>query len=219
MSSLLVTTAFAVALEAAPADTEALSRYRGFVLESSVAEVLGASGARAADVETVHTRPARIQQLEWRAPYVGSTVVDADPVRSILFAFHEGQLYQMTVTYHRERTEGLSTADLVAALTETYGPPVASTVRARAGQVTSETITLARWTGPDQSITLTRGSYAPDVQLIVRATGRAERAAATIREARALDTAEAPARQQEARDKALAEAAAAKRRNKPAFKP
>ena len=49
-----------------------LSRYRVYVLESSLESVVAVSGARAADTKTLHERPARIQQLEWRAPYASS---------------------------------------------------------------------------------------------------------------------------------------------------
>ena len=60
-----------------------LSRYRAYVLESSLESVLAASGARAPEAKTLHERPAKIQELEWRAPY-GTTRDDvADPVRGI----------------------------------------------------------------------------------------------------------------------------------------
>jgi hypothetical protein len=49
-----------------------MSRYRVYVLESSLDSVVAASGARAADAKTLHVRPATIQDLEWRAPYAGS---------------------------------------------------------------------------------------------------------------------------------------------------
>jgi hypothetical protein len=52
------------------ASAQDLSRYRSYALESSVESVIAANGARAADVKTLHQRPARIQELEWRAPYV-----------------------------------------------------------------------------------------------------------------------------------------------------
>ena len=35
--------------------------------------VIAASGARSADAKTLHKRPATIQELQWRAPYVTST--------------------------------------------------------------------------------------------------------------------------------------------------
>ena len=49
------------------ASAQDLSRYRAYVLESSVESVIAASGARAADARTLHERPAKIQELEWRA--------------------------------------------------------------------------------------------------------------------------------------------------------
>src|SRR5688500_9772419 len=60
-----------------------ISRYRAYVLESSLDSVAMASGARAADAKTLHERPATIQELEWRAPYVDSRNTLADPVREI----------------------------------------------------------------------------------------------------------------------------------------
>ena len=49
-----------------------MSRYRAYALERSLESVVAASGARTADAKTLHERPATIQQLEWRAPYVDS---------------------------------------------------------------------------------------------------------------------------------------------------
>ena len=89
-----------------PGSTQDLSRYRVYVLESSLESVVAASGARAADTKTLHERPARIQQLEWRAPYASSGGEMADPVRGAVFAFHNDALYQIVVSYDRDRTNG-----------------------------------------------------------------------------------------------------------------
>jgi hypothetical protein len=70
-----------------------MSRYRAYVLESSLDVVVLASGARAADAKTLHERPATIQQLEWRAPYADSRNTQADPVREISFTFYNDALY------------------------------------------------------------------------------------------------------------------------------
>ena len=48
---------------------QALSGYRAYVLESSLESVLATSDARSTDVRTLHERPSKIQELEWRAPY------------------------------------------------------------------------------------------------------------------------------------------------------
>ena len=85
-----------------------ISGYRAFVLESSLDAVVLASGARATDANTLHERPATIQQLEWRVPYVDPRNPHADPVRDITFAFYNDALYQVIVNYDRDRTEGLT---------------------------------------------------------------------------------------------------------------
>ena len=40
-----------------------MSRYRAYVLQSSLESVVAASGARTADAKTLHERPATIQQI------------------------------------------------------------------------------------------------------------------------------------------------------------
>jgi hypothetical protein len=55
-----------------------VSRYRAYALESSLDSVVAATGARAVDAKTLHERPATIQELEWRAPYVDSRNTLAD---------------------------------------------------------------------------------------------------------------------------------------------
>ena len=98
-----------------------LSRYRAYVLESSLESVLAASGARAADAKTLHARPAKIQELEWRAPYVNSGSEMADPVRGAVFRFYNDALYQVVVNYDAGRTDGLTNSDIIESLTALYG--------------------------------------------------------------------------------------------------
>ncbi len=101
-----------------------LSRYRVYALESSLASVIAASEMRAADATTLHERPAKIQELEWRAPYVSSTSEVADPVRGIAFSFYNDALYQVVVSYHPDRTDGLTSTDIIQSLSAVYGEPV-----------------------------------------------------------------------------------------------
>ena len=108
-----------------------MSRYRAYVLESSLDSVVAASGARAADAKTLHERPATIQELEWRAPYADSRNALPDPVREISFTFYNDALYQVTVNYDRDRTEGLTNRDIVESLSAAYGVPTLASVRTR----------------------------------------------------------------------------------------
>ena len=121
---VLIAVAVGVAFSGPPASAQDLSRYREYVLESSLDTVITASGARLADARSLHERPAKIQELEWRAPYVRSGSPQADPVRGVEFTFYNDALYQVVVKYDRDRTEGLTNADMVASLSATYGAPV-----------------------------------------------------------------------------------------------
>ena len=101
-------------------------RYREYALESSVAAVLKISGQRESETKTLHQRPASIQELEWRAPYVRAGAGPADPVRDVVFSFYDDQLYQVVVTYSRDRMDGLTNDDLIQSLSAAYGAPLKS---------------------------------------------------------------------------------------------
>jgi len=203
-----------------------MSRYRAYVLESSLDSVVAASGARAADAKTLHERPATIQQLEWRAPYVDSRNTLADPVREISFTFYNDALYQVVVNYDRDRTEGLTNSDIVESLSTAYGVPTLASSRTRTSppaEAFPDSIVLARWDNADSSLTLVRGSYTPEFQLILVSKPLSTRARSAVREAIRLDAIEAPRREAEQRKKEAGDASAARDKtriaNKAAFRP
>ena len=203
-----------------------LSRYRAYVLASSLDSVVATSGARATDTRTLHERPARIQQLEWRAPYVNSRDTGADPVREIAFTFYNDALYQVVVNYDRDRTEGLTNSDIVESVSAAYGMrPLASTRAASSAPAESFTdgIVLARWENAESLLTLIRGSYTSEFQLILISKPLSARARYAVREAVRLDALEAPRREAEQRKKEAADATAARDKtrtvNKAAFRP
>lgn len=203
-----------------------MSRYRAYILESSLESVVAASGARAADATTLHERPATIQQLEWRAPYADSRNTLADPVRDISFTFYNDALYQVVVNYDRDRTEGLTNSDIVESLSSAYGVPTLASSSTRTSppvEAFPGRIVLARWENADSSLTLVRGSYKPEFQLILISKPLSTRARSAVREAIRLDAIEAPRREAEQRKKEAGDASAAldKTRiaNKAAFRP
>ena len=208
------------------ASAQDVARYRAYALESSVASVVAASGARAADAKTLHARPATIQELQWRAPYVTSTDTMADPVREIAFTFYNDALYQVVVNYDRARTEGLTDKDILDALTATYGAPASPTAKTRTtppADAFSDSIVLARWETAESLVTLVRGSYPPEFQLILMSKSLGTLAQSAIREAVRLDTLDAPRRESELRKKEAGDANAARDKtrttNKEAFRP
>lgn len=202
-----------------------ISRYRVYALESSVDSVVAASGARPADAKTLHERPAAIRELQWRAPYVSSTAVVADPVREIGFTFYNDALYKVVVTYDRHRTEGLTNKDLLDALSVMYGVPVAPSKAPTSPPVEApyDSAVIARWESAESRVTLIRGSYAADFQLIVLSKRLDLQAKNAIREAIRLDAVEAPRREAEQRKKEMGDASAARDKtrvaNKSAFRP
>ena len=208
------------------ASAQDMSRYRAYALESSLDSVVAASGARAADAKTLHERPAAIQQLEWRVPYVDSRNTLADPVREISFTFYNDALYQVVVRYDRDRTEGLTNIDIVESLSAAYGAPTLASAKTRTSppaEAFPDSIVLARWENAESLLTLLRGSYTPEFQLILVSKPLSARARNAVREAIRLDTIEAPRREAEQRKKEAGDASAARDKtriiNKAAFRP
>lgn len=203
-----------------------LTRYRGYALEDSFGAVVATSGTRAADATVRFERPAKIQELEWRAPYVSSGAELADPVQTLTFMFYNGALYQITASYARARVEGLSTADVVATLSSTYGTPLAAAGRAgarRAVDVPPDMVLLAAWDSESASLLLLRGTYSSDLKLVLVSKALALQAKSAMREGARLDALEAPRREAERRKQETVDAEAARDKaratNKGAFRP
>ena len=203
-----------------------MSRYRAYVLASSLDSIVAASGARAGDAKTLHERPAIIQELEWRRPYVDSRNAVADPVQEISFTFYNDALYQVIVTYDRDRTEGLTNIDIVESLSAAYGVPTLASAKTRTSppaEAFPDSIVLARWENAESRLTLLRGSYTSEFQLILVSKPLSARARNAVREAIRVDAIEAPRREAEQRKKEAGDASAAREKtrivNKAAFRP
>lgn len=204
-----------------------LSRYRKYTLESSVSTVVAVSGARASDATTAHERPALIQDLVWRAPYVRAEEGPADSVRDIVFSFVDDQLYRVKGTYEPDRVEGLTDEDIVSSVSAVYGMPPLLRGRSVDGSRESakpiENAVVAQWEDSSALLTLTRGTYLRQFQLTLASKPLSSIAEAAIREAVRLDTEERPQRELDARAKVAADAVSAAEKarvaNKAVFKP
>lgn len=200
-----------------------LSRYRVYVLESSLQSVLTATNARVGDVKTLHERPAKIQELEWRAPYAYYGDAMADPVRGAVFTFSDDALYQVVVSYDRDRTKGLTNSDIIQPLSALYGEPVLRSARIRPPGALPDAVVLAQWDSSKSSLTLLREAYSTEYQLVLVSKALSTRARTAIREAGRLDAIEAPRRELEERKQEVADAAEARDKirttNKAAFRP
>jgi hypothetical protein len=203
---------YALLAVSSPLAAADLAAYRGFVLGATTAEVMTHAGAGDRDLKTLHERPASLQELSWRPPYVaGGDAGDRDSVGLVVFGFVDDQLFRMTVDYDRSRTEGLTADDMIAALTAKYGPrsqgraPVAPS----AGMNSIEAPTLlAFWQQGDTMITLTRFAYSSRFTLTIASQRLQSLARQSLAAAAVMDAREAPAR-----DAAQAKARAAAERD------
>jgi hypothetical protein len=222
---MLVIVSLGMVLSTFPAVAQTLSRYRAYALESNLASIVKTSGARQADLRTLHVRPSRIQELEWRTPYSEPGAAPADPVRSVLFSFYDDLLYRIVVTYDRDRMEGMTDGDVLDSISATYD---ALPMQARDGDSTrmdlpANSRVVARWDDGRTVLTLVRGTYSREFKLVLISKRLSALATSATTEALRLDVNEAPQRELDQRTKALADVRETQEKartvNKAAFKP
>ena len=201
--------------------------YRDFQLGSDLASVAALTGAASPDVKVLHTRPAVLQEMEWRRPYAlrGETI--DDPVRQIAFSFYNDQLFRLVIDYDERRTDGMTDADMVEAISTMYGTTVRSTLKPTGVPplVRDEEsgTRVAGWGNGDYAAVLYRSPFASGFRLVVTAVRLDALARTAEAQSIRLDEREAPqrerARQKKEADDERAEKAKARLANKAAFKP
>jgi hypothetical protein len=206
---------------------QTVAHYRDFQLGSTMASVAALTGVSAEEAKVVHARPAILQELQWNRPYGnGETNAAPDPVQQIGFSFYDDQLFRLVIDYDRNRTQGLTDADIVEAISGMYGPaitPASTSTRAAAPQTDENDTRVARWGNSEYTAVLYRSTYASGLRMIVtssRLSALAQRAEA---QALRLEEREAPqrerARQQKEAEDAKAIQQSARLANKAAFIP
>lgn len=229
---MISTVLLSLLVSAARLSAEELTRYRGFDLGSDVFSVSAHAKVLASETKVLHQRPAVIELLEWRPPYVltGSTMV-SDPVRRVAFTFYEHQLSKIVVDYDRERTAGMTAGDIMDALAATYGPPmkrVANKLTTDASRIEEETgELLAQWENAHSCVVLLRSTdmygQAARFRLVVTSPRLDKLRRTAVAEAIRLDEREAPQREIARRKKEAEDSRAtdekARDANKAAFRP
>jgi hypothetical protein len=200
-----------------------LPDYRGLHFGMSVADAVKQTGIRLADVTAVHQRPALIQELVWRASR-DSDAAKADPVQETTLSFFNGDLYRIVVNYDSARTEGMTPADVVEAVSRTWGtathPGGSIAYHSHFAEVAP---VLARWDGPNQSYDLLRANDYSGLVMVLYSKKLDALAQASIMEAVRLDAQEAPQkeieRQRQRNDDASRALEKARSVNVPNFRP
>ena len=209
-------------------DGQSLGQYRDFELGSTLASVASLIGVAQSQAKTIHQRPAVLQDLEWRlSQWInGSAAPSTDPVEQIVFSFYDDRLFRMVVDYDRNRTEGMTNADMLDAIAEVYGVPVRTSgpVRVMSQIEAAAGSPMARWRDANHAVVLYRvSSYRGEFRLIVTDLALDTLAQKATIQALRLDDREAPQREVARMKKELDEtrAAAEKARvaNKKVFRP
>ena len=178
-----------------------LSSYRGFQFGETLPAVAKQAGLEISAAKLIHERPAVIQELEWPIWLSGDSSRRTDPVKTILFSFYNGELFRITVIYDRNETAGLTTGDMIEAISAKYGTATkpANTEIAFSsaqGYNDSEAVT-ARWQDAQYSFNLfLSSSYSQPTFGMVAFSKRLDALArAATTEAIRLDAQEAPQRE------------------------
>jgi len=180
-------------------DAQTEPRYRDFQLGGDLASVSALAGMTAADAKIMHQRPVLIQELEWRLPYAltGPTAPSPDPVEQIVFIFYSDQLCRIVIDYDRYRTEGMTDADMIDAVSSVYGSASKVPLKSpgASSQVEEESGTrVAHWSGGDYSVVLYRSTYR-SFRMIVTSPRLDALARSAEAEAARLDERDAPKRE------------------------
>ncbi len=138
-----------------------LSNYRGVTLGDSVQVVVDRLGLVASDVKVVHDRPTVVQEVTWRPRrFVSGSSIEPDALAEMVLTFQAGQLARIAVAYDRERTQGMTDADLHEAMGNVYG---ASMLVVSPTQLTitasSDRQTIGRWEDAETLLLLWREHY------------------------------------------------------------
>jgi hypothetical protein len=203
---------------------DSLSKYRNFEFGADLPTVSKLMGANPSEAKVIHSRPALIQELEWRPQAIGPSS-KVESVEGVSFGFYNGLLFRIAVKYDRYATEGLTAGDLVEAISAMYGPPVKLPQAATPGKDSygEQEELVARWEDPEYRFDLLRVSYGPAYTLVGTRRNLEVPAQTANAEAIRLDNLEAPQRDAERVAKEQGAKAAtlekARRINKAKFRP
>ena len=202
-----------------------LSHYRDVTLGDSVDDVVDRLHLVASDVKVLHQRPSLVQELTWRPHrFVSGTTMTPDALAEMVLTFHIDRLVRIVATYDRERTQGLTDADLHESLSDVYGVPLLrSTPTQRPDRSLPHRETVDRWEDATTVLLLWREDYPGRVGLTITSINEDRALQEAITHGGRLDAQDAPKR---ALDEQAAKASANKARdekirleNKARFKP
>jgi hypothetical protein len=202
-----------------------LSKYRQFILGTSLTRVLERTQQRMADVKVIYGRPALIQELNWWPPNLSGRAFQSDPVEQILFSFYNGELYKISVTYDQASTEGLTAEDMVKSISAEYGPvtilalEIDSPRSDRYDMSDARQENVASWQDAHYCFNLVRASFTGRFGLTIYSKSVNAEAERGIAEAVKLDKQEGPQREADRQKKQMEDLEVARQKNQKSFRP
>jgi hypothetical protein len=118
----LATSVLCSAFFASLGGAQDLAKYRDFRFGMSLESVAKQIHMNASAAKITHQRPAVIQTLQWDQWSFSDLPAKDRSLRSIRFDFYNDELSKMVVTYDPAGTEGLTTDDMIEAISAIYGP-------------------------------------------------------------------------------------------------
>jgi hypothetical protein len=178
-----------------------LSSYRAFHFGETLPEVAKQAGLELSRAKRIGERPAVIQELEWPLWLASRLSLRQDPVKTILFSFYNGELFRVVVSYDRDETQGLTTEDMIEAISAQYGiatRPANTEDTFSSTQVYNDSeAVVARWEDSQYSFDLYCSTYQPTFGMIAFSKRLDALARTATAEAIRLDAQEAPQRETE----------------------
>lgn len=223
----LVIAVIGVVLSTHVLSAQDLSMYRDFHVGMNLASVATQTATNPSEVKVIHRRPALIQELDWRPRTFRVDSLQKESVQEIVFSFYNDELFRIVVTYHREKTEGLTEKDLIESISATYGPatrPITTITSSPLSQTYHDTDdVIARWEDGQYSFNLFRYPHRSTFGMVIFSKRLDALARAAITEAVRLDKQEAPQREAERQKQQDADTRVTQEKarlvNKPTFRP
>jgi hypothetical protein len=169
------------------------SSYRGFQFGMNLSRAAEQAGMKPGDAKVEYQRPVMIQLLDFQPNLFHNAVAKDDPVSEITLSFSNGELFRMAVLYDRYKVEGMTTEDMIQALSKTYGAASRPTAEiAYHSYYTEAAPVIARWEDSEYSYNLIRAEDRSTFAMVLYSKAMDARAQAGIIEAARLDALEAP---------------------------
>jgi hypothetical protein len=199
-----------------------LSKYRGFSIGTSMANVLKLSDQKLADVKTIHGRPMLIQELTWWPSSSPGLSSRPEAVEQILFSFCNDRLYKISVTYEHSSTEGLTAADMVKSISAKYGPPTGVELEIDPVMNTLYDMKqgpLASWQDSQYSFDLVRTSLSDHFGLVIYSKSANAEVELATAQALKLEELERPEKEADQKKKEADDLEAVREKNQKSFHP